>query len=132
MQACSAPDIQLELPPHPASVAEARQAVSALATETGAAVEDVALAVSEAVGNAVIHAFRPGTTGTIAVCAGLQGRVLVVKVADDGVGMRPDFENAGLGLGTSLITRLAKEARLESSDRGTTVTMIFELNRRNA
>jgi two-component sensor histidine kinase len=87
----------------------------------------VALAISEAVGNAVMHAFRGGRTGTIVVHAKTARSELVVTVADDGVGMLPDLENSGLGLGSTLIAQFSAAAKFESSDAGTTVTMTFEL-----
>ena len=123
----SACEVELELPPDPSSVTKARRAVRKLATSAGAAEEDVALAVSEAVGNAVVHAFRFGKVGTILVLAHTDGDTLLVRVEDNGVGMIPDLDNPGLGLGTSLISRLSKEATFESSENGTSVTMLFEL-----
>lgn len=123
----SACEVELELPPDPGSVTKARHAVLDLARATGAPEQEVALAVSEAVGNAVVHAFRFGKVGSIHVCARTEGDVLVVTVSDNGVGMIPDVDNPGLGVGTSLISRLSREATFESSENGTTVTMRFEL-----
>jgi anti-sigma regulatory factor (Ser/Thr protein kinase) len=51
------------------SVAEAREAVEALARLGGAPVIDVKIAVSEAVGNSVIHAYRNRDHGSITVQA---------------------------------------------------------------
>ena len=41
-----------------------------------------------------------------------------MTVADNGVGMIPDVDNPGLGVGTSLISRLSEEATFESSEEG--------------
>lgn len=123
----SACDLELELPPDPDSVSKARHAVLDLARASGAPEDEVALAVSEAVGNAVVHAFRFGKMGSIRVCAQTDAGALVVTVSDNGVGMVPDVDNPGLGVGTSLISRLSREATFESSENGTTVTMRFEL-----
>ena len=120
-------DFTLELPPVESSVAKARHAARGAARSAGAIEEDVALAVSEAVGNSVVHAFRFGKQGSILVRAEATRDALVVVVQDDGVGMIPDLDRPGLGLGTSLISRLSKEATFESSEDGTTVTMRFEL-----
>lgn len=120
-------EMELELPPDPGSVTKARHSIRDIVQATGAPEQDVALAVSEAVGNAVVHAFRFGKTGTIRVLARAKAGALVVTVADDGVGMIPDVDNPGLGVGTSLISRLSDEATFESSENGTTVTMRFQL-----
>jgi len=120
-------EMDLELPPDPGSVAKARHAVLDIVRGTGAPEQEVALAVSEAVGNAVVHAFRFGKTGTVRISARRDDSVLVVTVADNGVGMIPDVDNPGLGVGTSLISRLSEEATFESSEDGTTVTMRFQV-----
>ena len=124
---CTSPEVELELPPEPGSVTKARQAVVELARAVGAAADDVALAVSEAVGNAVVHAFRGRDPGTIAVSAAVEEDTLCVTVADDGTGMMPNLESPGLRIGSSLISRLSDEAKFESTEGGTTVTMRFEL-----
>ena len=127
MNACLC-DVDLELPPEPGSVAEARHAVRELARTVGSPEQEVALAVSEAVSNAVIHAFRFGKEGFVRVRARHDGGELLVIVADNGVGMVPDLDSPGLGVGTSLISRLSEQATFESSDAGTTVTMRFKAN----
>jgi two-component sensor histidine kinase len=131
MNSCAS-EVDLELPPEPGSVAEARHAVRDLARAAGSSEQDVALAVSEAVSNAVIHAFRFGKVGLVRVRARHRGDELVVTVADNGVGMIPDVDNPGLGVGTSLISRLSELATFESSDEGTIVTMKFKANEGSA
>lgn len=118
-------EVELDLPPNASSVSRARTALADLARRVGAPEEDVKLAVSEAVGNAVIHAFRGGEAGTISLRAHSKGKRLQVTVADDGSGMRPNLDSPGLGLGLSLITRLALDVHFDSSDRGTTISMSF-------
>ncbi|MDX6586843.1 MAG: serine/threonine-protein kinase RsbW [Solirubrobacterales bacterium] len=125
MNACAS-DVDLELPPEPGSVAEARHAVRELARAVGSPEHQVALAVSEAVSNAIVHAFRRGKEGSVRIRAQLIGGELLVTVADNGVGMIPDLDSPGLGVGTSLISRLSDQATFESSDDGTTVTMRFK------
>lgn len=118
--------LELELQAEPRSVPAARHAVSRLARVAGANPDDVALAVSEAVSNAVIHGYR-GSAGTIVVRAHLAEDHFVVEVNDHGVGMRPHPERSGLGMGLSLIMRLARDAVFDSSEAGTTITMRFAL-----
>ena len=50
-----------------------------------------------------------------------------MTVTDDGTGMRPNLKSPGLGLGLSLITKLAEDVRFDSTAGGTTVTMSFSL-----
>lgn len=118
--------LELSLRADPGSVTEARLALAAIAREVGANELDVKTAVSEAVGNAVLHAFRERPPGAIRVRADRDADDLVISVADDGGGMRPHLDSPGLGLGISLITKVAKDVRFDSSDRGTTVLMTFE------
>jgi serine/threonine-protein kinase RsbW/stage II sporulation protein AB (anti-sigma F factor) len=118
--------VRLDLPSAPPSIKRARDAVAELAEVAGAPAGDVRLAVSEAVTNAVVHAFRDRAPGTISVKADIDRGRLVVVVADDGIGMRPNPDSAGLGLGISLITTLSGEARFDSSPNGLTVSMVFQ------
>ena len=118
--------LELELPAEGESVAKARHAASEVAQAVGAPDIDVKIAVSEAVGNCVLHAFRDEGPGTIRVTARLNRDRLVVSVSDDGHGMRPHLDSPGLGLGISLITKVAKDVRFDSTDTGTTVSMSFD------
>ena len=118
-------ELRLDLPCEPASARVARNAVAAVARRLGVAVEDVKIAVGEAVGNAVLHAYRGGGRGVIRVFARHQRGRLLVTVADDGVGMTPDPASPGLQLGIPLITQLCDDVRFSSSDRGTEVSMSF-------
>src|SRR4051812_27188796 len=115
-------NVQLDLPSAPPSIKRARDAVAALAETVGAPAADVKLAVSEAVTNAVVHAFRDRPPGTISVKAQVERDRLLVVVADDGTGMRPNPDSAGLGLGISLITSLSGDARFDSSPAGLIVS----------
>ena len=119
-----APGIALELPARPESVGRARHAALRLAREAGATGSRVAMAVSEAVGNAVQHAYR-GTDGRI----GLNGRIepdrVVLEVIDRGIGMRPNPDSPGLGLGMSLIGMVADDVRIDAGPDGTSVEMSF-------
>ena len=118
-------ELELELPSEPTSVRVARHAVADVARTCGAPEADVKLAVSEAVSNAVTHAFRDRAPGTILVRARVDRGKLLVTIADDGSGMRPNLDSKGLGLGISLITKLAGDVRFDSSESGLTVSMSF-------
>lgn len=91
--------------------------------------ESVRLAVSEAVTNAVLHAFRthehPGTvTVTVVVTA---GRLVEVVVRDDGMGMSSRTDSPGLGLGLPLISAAADavEQRVPADGDGLELWMCF-------
>ncbi len=118
-------EVRLELPSEPDSIKQARDAVAVLAERVGVPVADVKLAVSEAVSNSVVHAFRDGTKGTISIRARTERGRLIVVVADDGTGMRPNVDSPGLGFGISLITTMAGDVRFDSSPSGLTVSMSF-------
>ncbi len=95
--------------------AGSRRRRRARASGSGRRSRDVKLAVSEAVSNSVIHAFRDGAEGTISIRARIERGRLLVVVADDGTGMRPNLDSPGLGFGISLITKLAGDVRFDSS-----------------
>ena len=119
--------LDLRLAPEAASVGMARQAAGDLARECGADPENVRLAVSEAVANAVVHAFRVRDPGTVTLTAKTTSGWLVVTVSDDGKGMTPNIDSPGLGLGISLISKVAEQVNFDSNDGGTTVSMSFPL-----
>jgi anti-sigma regulatory factor (Ser/Thr protein kinase) len=121
-------EVDVVLDASPQSVTRARHLVAALARELGADEYDVALAVSEAVGNAVVHAFIGRSPGNIRIRAKRLRERLVVSVSDDGIGMKPNLDSPGMGMGVSLITRSADEVRFDSTDGGTTVSMGFSLD----
>ncbi|MCW3039946.1 MAG: putative anti-sigma regulatory factor, serine/threonine protein kinase [Solirubrobacterales bacterium] len=78
--------------------------------------EDINLALSEAVSNAVLHAFRcqeqPGNVWvTITIASG--GPIEVI-VRDDGMGLSPRDDSPGLGLGLSIISRLADQVEQDT------------------
>jgi serine/threonine-protein kinase RsbW len=114
------------------SVAQFRQSVSDFAHANGvpeSLVCDVRLAVSEAVTNAVVHAFRgPGDDGTIIVAVTVrEDEWIDVTVTDNGSGMAPRDDSPGLGLGLPLIGHVADQFdhRRPSEASGTEVWMRF-------
>jgi serine/threonine-protein kinase RsbW len=123
-------EVRLSLAVEPASVGVARHAVADLAQHLGVAVDDVKIAVSEAVGNVILHAYRGGRAGIIKVLARSDRGRFLVTVTDNGVGMSPNPDSQGLGLGIPLITKLCDDVRFVSSDSGTVVSMSFALSER--
>ena len=114
-------------------VATVRHAVVDLATAHGIGGrprEDIALAVSEACANVVMHAYRhEAAPGSLAVDAyGDDGEFFVV-VCDEGIGMAPRTDSPGLGLGLPLIATLAESLELGTGDNHQTeVRMTFDLD----
>ena len=117
--------MRLDLTCEVTSVAAARHAIADLARRMGAQVDDVKIAVSEAVGNAVVHAYRGVPPGPISVRARRERGRLLVIVADEGIGMTPDPSNPGLRVGIPLITKICDDVRFTSSDEGTVVSLSF-------
>jgi serine/threonine-protein kinase RsbW len=115
----------------PSSVAVARAALAEFAASAGATdaqVDAVRLAASEAVTNAVLHAYR-GEPGEIQVTAALAGRELWILVADEGGGMQPRADRPGLGLGLGLISQVCDDmAIVPRSSGGTEVRILFKLD----
>ena len=73
----------------------------------------VGIVVSEAVTNVVLHAYRDGESGRVRVSASLQDTVLTLVVADDGVGISPNPDSPGLGVGLALIGSLAEHMEIQ-------------------
>jgi serine/threonine-protein kinase RsbW len=121
--------VEFRLPAVAASVPELRRLVGEGARELGVSeqrVDEVRLAVTEAVSNVVRHAYWPGQGEVeVAVEADGNGHV-VVAVRDRGCGIGAAHPaRAGAGLGMPLMR--AVSASFESCDRGpgTEVVMRF-------
>ncbi len=85
--------------------------------------EDVALAVSEAVGNAVRHAYA-GSQGDIELTAQVESDWLVIVVRDWGIGWRPS-PDPGLGLGVPLMRTMGDLSVTRAEDGGSRVVLRF-------
>jgi anti-sigma regulatory factor (Ser/Thr protein kinase) len=114
-----------------ANVAPVREAVVAVARRAGMdepALADLAVAVSEALTNGVLHAF-PDRPGSVTVAAGTDDGCFAVTITDDGCGMRARDDSPGLGLGLSLMGRLCGRVQLSPGPQGvgTSVHMTFPL-----
>jgi anti-sigma regulatory factor (Ser/Thr protein kinase) len=120
--------LDVDLPAVPESASRARRAV--LDALNGIAVDRdaIGVVVSEAVTNAVVHAYRDcNRPGTVHVCAALHDEGVEIAVSDDGLGLRPRPDSPGVGLGMPLIADLADNVTIESRGRGTRVAARFLL-----
>ena len=120
--------LELHTQATPAAVPAVRRAVVEFAELHGVGIApDVALAVSEAITNAVLHAYRDHSAGPVRVVACAEPDRLVVVVRDYGCGMSPHPDSPGLGLGLSVIGRLATELNIErpAEGGGTRLRMCF-------
>src|SRR3954470_23317983 len=127
-QAAEAHLLDVGLPARPESVPRARRAV--LDSLRGIAVDRdaVGVVVSEAVTNAVVHAYRDhARPGNVHVSASLDHHGVEVAVDDDGLGMRPRLDSPGVGLGLPLIGDLADRVEVTSRGPGTHLAAFFAL-----
>lgn len=118
------------LPAAPDNVAMLRHELGVALDEVGVAAArryDIALVMTEAASNAVLHAYPPLVPGLLFVDAGLTGRNLLLRVCDCGQGMKPRPDSPGLGIGLSLISRLADGVEIapNRSVGGTRVSAVF-------
>jgi serine/threonine-protein kinase RsbW len=122
-------NVNLTLPAEPASVPTLRRRASRFAEQLGVAedvVADVALAVSEAVTNAVKYANVAEGEGVVELSAAKSGGWLEVRVRDRGEGFGKGSSD-GLGLGLSIIARLCADLKIVQEGDGTEVRMRFPL-----
>ena len=138
--------ITLEFPSRSANEGFARSAVAAFAVQLDPTLEelgDIKTAVSEAVTNAIVHAY-PDSIGKIAVkCRILEGEVLEVSVRDWGRGIadverarEPLFTTGGeerSGMGFTIMESFMDTLRVTSKEgQGTKVTMRRRIAQRAA
>ncbi|UGS36232.1 ATP-binding protein [Capillimicrobium parvum] len=120
--------VNLELPAIASSVRVARQAIATLAATCGLDDQAVALCVSEAVTNAIVHGYPADRPGSVRVRARSEvgdSAGLRVEIEDDGDGMRPRPDSPGLGLGLPLIASMASSVDIDSSGTGCRVSIWF-------
>lgn len=124
-------------PADPSQVASIRRAVSDVASRCDVGMDTqnrIALAVSEAATNAVLHAYRvSGTPGEIRVTATpVRGSFLDVVIADRGVGMSERLDSPGMGVGLAVMAHEADRLEVrEGVDGGTEVFLRFALAARS-
>lgn len=119
----------------PCAVAKARNRLAEFAAAAGATsaqVDAVRLAASEAMTNAVRHAYADGE-GEIQVNAAVVSGELWILIADQGVGLRPHADRPGLGLGLGLISQVSDDFAIVSrATGGTEVRVRFNLTNGSA
>src|ERR1700733_6451430 len=120
-------------PALPESVPIARRALTAVAVAAGAAgerLEEIRLAISEAMTNAVVPAYRNGASGRFHVTAAVASGELWVLIGDDGRGMHAWNDSNGLGIGLGLISGLSDDFMIATrASGGTEVQMRFDLRK---
>ncbi len=127
--------MQMTVPARPSNLGLARVAVASFATQGGftlPCIEELKVAVSEAVSNVVLHAY-PGGEGEVHVCARLCAAELVVEVRDHGVGMEDicrameasySTMQGRMGLGFTFIEAFMDDVAVESAvGEGTRIVM---------
>lgn len=128
---------KISFPSKSVNEAFARMAISAFCMQLDPTVEqlnDIKTAVSEAVTNCVVHAYK-NTLGTVYITANLSKDTLTIKVRDKGVGigdikqaMEPmftsDTENERAGLGFAVMQAFMDTVKVSSKEgKGTQVVM---------
>jgi serine/threonine-protein kinase RsbW/stage II sporulation protein AB (anti-sigma F factor) len=99
--------------------------------EDRALLSDIALAITEAATNVVLHAYRDrAAPGVLSVRAERTGDHIDLTVLDEGTGLTPRVDSPGLGLGLGLIAQVADAADVRTPETGgTEVVMRFNLQR---
>lgn len=127
--------VELTIPTHPRYLAVARLLVGGLGAQSGLdleEVEDLKVAVSEAVTNVMDHAYGPDRPGRVVVRFRPASGEMIVEVEDSGVGFDTDKLPATTppqpgpegGLGLFLVRELADHVKVESAPgSGTKVTI---------
>lgn len=117
---------QASYPADASSVALARTAVVELAARAGVddqRLDDIKLAISEAITNAVVHAY-PDSTGPVHVRAVIVDGEFKVTILDVGSGVGVPSQTPGLGWGLTLIEASAEKLTVrQRRNRGTEVEM---------
>ncbi len=128
--------VRLECLAVAANVGMARLVVAALAAQAPFAlsdVEEIKVAVSEAVSNAVVHGYRESGGGMVVVDAALADDVLTITVSDAGVGMEDvaaaraaaQADPNRMGLGFVFMETFMDRLEVETAPRqGTRVRMV--------
>jgi anti-sigma regulatory factor (Ser/Thr protein kinase) len=124
--------LELDLAAEPESAARVRQELREALAGVAVDIDAVELAVSEAVANVTVHAYRGERTtgadaGRVQVSARVDGDELWIVVSDDGVGMLPRTDSPGLGLGLPLIARLSDGLEIEQRPTGSRMVMRFRI-----
>lgn len=124
-------ELDVRFPADPDSAAAARIAACRWAASLGAdegVIDAIALCVSEAATNSVVHAFVEGEPGEIRLQGYAEAGALHIRVIDNGRGMSPRLDSPGLGLGLPLISRMTRTLAVEPGEagQGTCIHMCFD------
>lgn len=137
-------EIKLIIPSRSANEGFARVAVSAFVARFDPTIEelnDIKTAVSEAVTNCIVHAYKD-TIGKIYITVSAEGETVKIKIRDCGCGIadvararEPLFTTGGeerAGLGFAVMESFTDKLKVRSTvGKGTTVTMQKRLNVKN-
>lgn len=129
----------------PENVGFARVAIASFASQldcTLPELEEIKVAVSEAVGNAILHGYRNKPDHIVHVTATIYKEGLEIKVSDEGVGIR-DIDLAmqpaystdpeRMGLGFVFMQSFSDRMQVDSQPgKGTTVMMFKQIGLRGA
>ena len=138
-------EIKLVMPSRSANEGFARVAVAAFVARLDPTIEelnDIKTAVSEAVTNCIVHAYKE-KIGNIYITAIIDGDNVNIRIRDRGCGipdveqaMEPLFTTGGeerAGLGFAVMESFTDKLKVRSSvGKGTTVTMSKKISRKNA
>ena len=98
--------------------------------------DNLAIAVTEAVGNAIVHGNKKDPKKSVTIQYKLNPKSIRVSVTDEGKGFNPDRIANPLdpdnimkesGRGIFILKQLMDEVRFDFSDRGTTIHMILKI-----
>jgi serine/threonine-protein kinase RsbW len=122
-----------DLPAVATSVREARAAAVDFAQRHCDAdaqlLSDIALCVSEAAGNVVVHAYGDAG-GQMRLSVHQTSEQLVVEISDQGAGISAGVDPPGLGLGVPIVQALSDATIDRSTESGHRVTMRFRCHPR--
>ena len=138
-------EIKLVMPSRSANEGFARVAVAAFVARLDPTIEelnDIKTAVSEAVTNCIVHAYKE-KIGNIYITAIIDGDNVKIRIRDRGCripdgeqAMEPLFTTGGeerAGLGFAVMESFTDKLKVRSSiGKGTTVTMSKKISRKNA
>jgi len=119
--------VVLEVPAKPEFLLLARLAATGVGRSAGASEEtiaDVKLAVTEAVANAVRHAYPPDNPGRVSVELSASGGRLEIAVSDEGRGLgdadvtREGIQLGESGMGLSIIRAIADDVEIGAGPDG--------------
>ncbi len=139
-------ELKIQIESRSVNESYARVAVSAFAAQLDPTVEeinDIKTAVSEAVTNCIVHAYRDGVGKIYIAVKILENSTVEIKIRDRGCGiedvkraMQPLFTTGDgdrAGLGFSVMESFSDKVKVRSSvGVGTTVTLIKKIKGKNA